>query len=414
LHLDIKKLNGKLNELEKLSSELKSTILLLNAEKDATLLENQQSAARLSDLESELMAVKAELENVQGKVQVLEKELKHKKEEANNLQSSLQDESRKRAEGEASLLLMINLRSESQEEVHRLVLETEKLTSNISALENNKVDLENIIAKHAEEIHFLHEQNISTELMIKALHRELDALKELNVNLDSEMGLHISEKEVLLRDFAHQREEKENLEGIHNSLVDEMDALKSSAATNQKLIEELQIMSSKLKEVCAKSEVEKALLSEKVQEVEKLSEEYSLLEHSLSDANDEMGALRDKIKSLEASENSLKDAVSCHVSEKAVLASELESLSKILSDVSEKNSILDISLSDRKTELEELRTKLKDSEESCQRHVASNTNLSTEKRNLFSQVIILSTYRLELLTNEQFSLLYHGNLDGLF
>ncbi|KAL5663783.1 hypothetical protein ACJX0J_023891, partial [Zea mays] len=51
----------------------------------------------------------------------------------------------------------------------------------------------------------------------------------------------------------------------------------------------------------------------------KLSEEYSLLENSLSDANAEMDALREKIKALEASESSLKDIISCHVSEKAVL-----------------------------------------------------------------------------------------------
>ncbi|KAK3153743.1 hypothetical protein QOZ80_2BG0180530 [Eleusine coracana subsp. coracana] len=386
LHLEIEKLNGKLNELEKLSSELKSTILLLNAEKNAALLENQQSSARLSDLEPELVAVKAELENVEGKAQMLEKELRHKKEEADSLQINLQDESQKRAEGEASLLLMTNLRSESQEEVNRLALEIEKLTGNISDLENSKVDLENTVAKHTEEIHILREQNLSTELMIKGLHRELDGLKELNVKLESEMGLHIGEKEALHRDFACQREQKENLEGIHHALVDEMGALKTSAAAKEKLIEELQIMNSKLKDMCAKNEVEKALLSEKVQEMEKLSEECSLLENSLSDANDEMDALREKIKALEASENSLKDAVSCHVSEKAVLASELENLGTILSDVSEKNSILDASLSDTKTELEELRTKLKYSEESCQRHVADNIALSAEKGNLFSQL----------------------------
>lgn len=378
LHLEIEKQNGKLNELENLSSELKNTILLLNAEKDATLHENQQSSARISGLESELTALKAELEQVEGKVQILGQELKHKKEEADNLQISLQDEAQKRVEGESSLLMMTNLHSESQNEVNRLALEIEKLTGNLSQVENSKMDLENIVTKHTEEIHSLREQNLSTELMIKDLHRELEALKELNVKLQTEMGLHIDEKEVLRRDFACQREEKENLEGIHHTLVDEMDALKTSAAINHKLIEELQIMNSKLKEVCAKNEVEKALLSEKLQEVEKLSEEYSLLENSLSDANAEMDALREKIKAFEASESSLKDIISCHVSEKAVLTSELEILGKSLSDVSEKNSILDTSLSDIKTELEDLRTKLKSSEESCQAQLANNSALSAE------------------------------------
>jgi hypothetical protein len=42
-----------------------------------------------------------------------------------------------------------------------------------------------------------------------------------------------------------------------------MDTLKTTTTMNQKLIEELQITNLKLKEVCARSEVEKALLSEK-------------------------------------------------------------------------------------------------------------------------------------------------------
>jgi len=378
LQIEIEKQNVKLNELENLSSELNNTILLINTEKDATLHENQQSSARISDLESELMALKTELENVEGKVQMLEQELISKKQEADYLQISLQDETQKRVEGESSLLMMTNLHSESQNEVRGLALELEKLNGKLRQVENSKVDLENIVTKHSEEIHILREQNLSTELMIKDLHLELDALKDLNVKLQAEMGLHIGEKEALQREFTSQREEKENLEGIHHTLVDEMDTLKTTATMNQKLIEELQITNSKLKEVCARSEVEKALLSEKLQEVEKLSEEYSLLENSLSDANAEMDALREKIKALEASESSLKDIISCHVSEKAVLVSEIEILGKRLSEASEKNSILDISLSDMKMDLEDLRTKLKYSEESCQALLANNSALSGE------------------------------------
>nr|CAB3499623.1 unnamed protein product [Digitaria exilis] len=389
LHLEIEKQNGKLDELGNLSSELKNTILILNTEKDAAIHENQQSSVRISDLESELTALKADLEQVQGKIQVLDQELKHKIEEADNLQISLQDESQKRVEGEASLLMMTNLCADSQNEVNRLAQEIEKLTGNLRQVENNKIDLENIVTKHTEEIHILREQNLSTELMIKDLHHELEILKELNVKLQTEMGLHIGEKEALQRDFACQREEKENLEGMHHTLVDEMDALKTSAAINQKLIEDLQTTNSKLKEVCAKNEVEKALLSEKLQEVEKLSEEYSLLENSLSDANAEMDALREKIKAFESSESSLKDIISCHVSEKAVLTSELEVLGKSLSDISEKNSILDISLSDMKTELEDLRAKLKNSEESCQAHLTNNSALSAEMDALRENIKVL-------------------------
>ncbi|AQK65402.1 Protein NETWORKED 1A [Zea mays] len=267
LQIEIEKQNDKLNELENLSSELNNTILLVNTEKDATLHENQQSLARISDLESELMALKTELENVERKVHMIEQELIYKKEEADNLQISLQDETQKRVDGETSLLMMKNLHSESQNEVRGLALELEKLNGNLRQVENSKVDLENIVTKHTEEIHILREQNLSTELMIKDLHLELDVLKDLNVKLQAEMDLHKGEKEVLQREFTSQREEKENLEGIHHTLVDEMDTLKTTTTMNQKLIEELQITNLKLKEVCARSEVEKALLSEKTPRV---------------------------------------------------------------------------------------------------------------------------------------------------
>ncbi|VAH03771.1 unnamed protein product [Triticum turgidum subsp. durum] len=219
LHREIEMLNGKSNELENLSSELKSTILLLNTEKDATLLKNQESSMRVSDLESELSQLQAEL------------------------QTSLDGETKKHIECEAALLLVTDLHSKSQDEVNKLAMHIEELTGKLSEVENIKMDLENIVNKHTKDIHILREQNLSAELIIKDLHCELGALKELNVRLEAEVGSHIGEKEAIRRDFVRQREEKENLDGIHHVLAYEMNALKDSAAANQLLIEELQINS---------------------------------------------------------------------------------------------------------------------------------------------------------------------------
>ncbi|KAM3401783.1 hypothetical protein ACQJBY_006045 [Aegilops geniculata] len=334
LHREIEKLNGKLNELENLSSELKSSILLLNTEKDATLLKNQESSMRVSNLESELSQLQAEL------------------------RTSLDGETKKRIECEAALLLVTDLHSKSQDEVNKLAMDIEELTRKLSEVENIKMDLENIVNKHTKDIHILREQNVSAELIIKDLHCELGALKELNVKLEAEVGSHIGEKEAIRRDFVRQREEKENLDGIHHALAYEMNALKDSAAANQMLIEELQITNLKLKEVYAKNLIEKALLSEKLQEMEKLSEEYSVLENSVSDANAEIEGLREKIEVLESSESSLN----------------------------EKNSALEMSLCGLKAEFEDMRIKLKDSEKTRQAQLADNSALSAEKNNLFSQL----------------------------
>ncbi|KAM0822092.1 hypothetical protein ACQ4PT_071729 [Festuca glaucescens] len=386
LHREIEKLNGKSNELENLSSELRDTILLLNTEKDATLTKNQESLMRVSDLESELSKLQAELDKVEGRAEVLEKELKHKQEEVYSLETSLEDKTQKCIEGEAALLSVTGLHSESRDEVNKLAMDIEKLSGQLSEVENNKMDLENIVIKYTEDIHILREQNISAEHTIKDLHCELDALKELNVKLKAEMGSHIGEKEAVQRDFVRQKEEKKNLEGTYHALAVDMDTLKGSAAANQKLIEDLQIANLKLKEVCANNLIEKALLSEKVQEMEQISDEYSLLEISISDANAEMESLRERIKALESSESSLRCELSSCVSGKAVLVAELDTLSRSFADISEKNSVLEMSLSDMKAELEDLRLKLKDSEETCQAQLADNFALSAEKNNLVSQL----------------------------
>ena len=78
LVLEINKLNRKLDEVENVSSELKNTFLLLNTEKDTALLQHKQSLVRVSDLESQLSEMQAELENSEQKVQMLDKELEQK------------------------------------------------------------------------------------------------------------------------------------------------------------------------------------------------------------------------------------------------------------------------------------------------------------------------------------------------
>jgi len=386
LHRNIEKLNGKSNELVNLSSELKNTILLLNTEKDATLIKNQESSTRISDLQSELSKLQAGQDKVEGRVQVLEQELTHKQEEVYSLQTILEDKTQKCIEGEAALLSVACLHSESRDEVNKLAMDIEKLSGQLSEVERNKMDIENIVIKHIEDIHTLREQNFSAELTMKDLHCELDALKELNGKLEAEMGSHIGEKEAVQRDFIRQKEEKENLKGAYHALAVEMDTLKGSTAANQKLIEDLQIANLKLKGVCANNLIEKALLSEKVQEMEKISDEYSLLENSISDANAEMEDLREKIKTLESSESSFKDELSCCVSGKAFLVAELDTLGKSFADISEKNSVLEMSLSDMKAELEDLRVKLKHSEEARQDQLADNFALSAEKNNLVYQL----------------------------
>uniref|UniRef100_A0A453IU18 NAB domain-containing protein n=1 Tax=Aegilops tauschii subsp. strangulata TaxID=200361 RepID=A0A453IU18_AEGTS len=362
LALEINKLNRKLNEVENISSELKNTILLLNTEKEAALLQHKQSLARVSDLESELSEVQAELENSEQKGQMLDKELKQKREEVDTLQTKLEDEAHKHIEVEASLLMMTNMHSQSQEEVSGLVLKIERLNDKLNEMESSKLDLESMISKHAEDNSILGEQNLSSELTISGLHDELDMLKEMKVNLENEVGLHIGDKEILQSQLTHQKKETEILEKQYCSLEHEMEAVNRSAAALQQLLEE------------------------KTCEMEKLSDECLILKKSFSNAIVETEALKEIIKELEASQSSLKYDVCLHSSEKDALARDLHILNKKYADISEQKSMLEISFSNVNSEIGELRMKLKDSEELSRCYLANNSALLAEKDNILFQL----------------------------
>ncbi|KAM0880037.1 hypothetical protein ACQ4PT_033849 [Festuca glaucescens] len=362
LALEINSLNRKLTEVENMSSELKNSILLLNSEQDTSLLQHKQSLVRISYLESKLSEVQDELENSQQKVQMLDKELKQKREEVDNLQTSLKDVAHKHIKGEASLLVMTNLHSQSQEEVHRLVLKIESLNGKLNEMENCKVDLENMISKHAEDNRILSEQNLASEFTIRGLQDELDLLKEMKVNLESEVGLHIGEKEMLQSQLACQKKDTEILEKQYCSLEHEMEAVSRRAATLQQLLEE------------------------KVCDIEKLSDEYLILNKSFSNAIVETEALKEIVKELGASESALKYDVSLRSSEKDALALELHILDKKYADISEQKSMLETSFSNLNSELEELRMKLKGSEELSQSYLANNSDILAEQDNILSQL----------------------------
>ncbi|XP_015690734.2 protein NETWORKED 1D-like [Oryza brachyantha] len=386
LTLEIDMLNVKLNEMENTSSEYKNTILLLNSEKDMSLIQCKQSLLKISELESKLSGMQAELDNAEQKVQMLDKELNQKREVIDSMQTSLQDEAQKRIKGEAALLTMTNLHSQSQEEVRRLILEIETLHGKLNEIENSNGDLMNMVCKHSEEIHMLSEQNISSELTIRGLHDQLEMFKEMNIGLQNEVGIHIGEMEILQQDLSRQKEDKVILEKQICSLEHEMKAVSIRFATQQHLVEELQNKNIELKEVCNTHDVKKTLLLEKLRSMEELSEEHSILKKSFSNLIVEMEDLKESVKELEASKSSLEYDVSLHAAEKDALVLELDALGKTYSDSLDEKSILEASLSNVNSELKELILKYKDSEESSWSYLAANTALVAEKHKLLSQL----------------------------
>lgn len=86
--------------------------------------------------------------------------------------------------------------------------------------------------------------------------------------------------------------------------------------------------------------------------------------------------------------SSHENEISIHLSEIADLSFKAECLSQTIDEISRKNSELESSLFQVNSDIEKLRGKLNESEESCKSLVVEKTTLVAEKGDLLSQVHI--------------------------
>ncbi|RZR84346.1 hypothetical protein BHM03_00011155 [Ensete ventricosum] len=125
-------------------------------------------------------------------------------------------------------------------------------------------------------------------------------------------------------------------------------------------------------------------------ELQKDALEKTLLENSLFCLSTELGCLRPKLKNLEESYQSLSDQHFALLAERNSLLSQVESLTQNMEKHSEKCLILKNSLSEISSKVGYLRSILKDFEESCQSLSDQNSGLLAERNSLLSQVEILT------------------------
>lgn len=106
----------------------------------------------------------------------------------------------------------------------------------------------------------------------------------------------------------------------------------------------------------------------------------------MSAVTTELEVLREKKAELEESCKHLSSKISSHQSERAVLVAQIEAISQTMAELFEKNVFLENSLSDANAELESLRGKLKELEESSEALYSQNSALQHEKSTLACQV----------------------------
>ncbi|KAJ0981666.1 hypothetical protein J5N97_009921 [Dioscorea zingiberensis] len=400
---------------------LKEMLSTLKCEKDDALVQNQVSLERVSSLEAEIAHLQGELkklndaiaieesklsnaeqqcvlleqeyqslqldsDRLQQKTKLQESELIEKQEEVENLNNSLKDRQQQCLQAETALQVLEKLHTESQQEVKLLAHEVLSNNERLNGMEQSILDLQEEVKHLKVENCNLHEQNRSSAMLMKNLQDEIISLKETKEILEDEVRLHLEEKKVIQKEFESLKEERKDIEERHQGLAEQLKMVNTNAESLQTSVKELKDENAVLKEVCKKHEDEQVQNLENLKSLEKVIEKNAVLEVSLSDAQVELEGSREKIKSLQSSCESLHDQNALHISEKALLASQVDNISQNIEKLSEKNTVLENSLSDLNAELESLRGKLKDSEESCQALSDQQSIILNERNSLVSQV----------------------------
>lgn len=399
---------------------LKDTLSEVKSEKEAALLQHQKYVEMIANIEMEIsrtqedfrklndeMLVGAKNLNVaQEKCLLLEKinrslqlelealrrrekeqqeEVNVKQEELEKLHISINDEKLKNLKAEMARIAFEKQHAGLQEEMRLLALEIQSGVEKLKDIEPGKVS-SGELWKIKEENGRLNEQNLSSAFKIIDLQDEIIFLKDTIVKLEDEVSLHVEENKVLQEEISHLKGDRNDLEQRHGAVMEQIQGVNLNVESLQPLVKELKDGNDELKEIITKHEAERVSHLQNLNQMEKVSEKNVLLETSLSNANVELERLREKIKTSEESCEYFRGKISIHLSEKALLVSQAEAIAQNMMKLSEKNSFLENSLSDLNIELEDLKGKLKGLEKYCQSLQDQNSDLLAKKTALLSQV----------------------------
>lgn len=252
-----------------------------------------------------------------------------------------------------------------QEQVSQLSNENQMLKVQIE-LESKYLDLSKTEVQNLrDEMSKLETEKDAAILQKQLSHESISSLEIEISKLEIEVRNQAESNKILQQEFESLKNEKNEMDQNHQSLTKHIESLETQ-------VKDLQY--------------EKLLFLDKLKELGSVSERNSVLENSLSDANAELEELRGEIVVLKGSCESLNAAVSVHVGEKTALAFQIETLAGKVEKLSDKNKLLENSLADANSELEGLRAKLRDLEESFHFLSQANSDLIAQKNDLISQV----------------------------
>ncbi|KAI5589705.1 hypothetical protein BDE02_05G179600 [Populus trichocarpa] len=382
----------------------------LNSEIDDGAVKLKDAEERCILLVKSNQTMQSELESLVQKVAAQSEEVTEKKKELGRLWTCVQEERLRFIEAETAFQTLQHLHSQSQEELRSMVAQLQNRSQILDELEARNQSLKDEVEHVKVENKSVSEVNLSSALTIQNLQDEISSLRETITKLEAEVELRVDQRNALQQEIYCLKEELNDLNRKHQAIMGQVESVGFSPESFGLSVKDLQDANIKLKEVCEQDRSENVALLEKLEIMDKLIEKNALLENSLSDLNVELEGVREKVKELEESCQSLLGEKSILVSEKALLASELQFVTDNLEKLTEKNSVLENFLIAANAELEGLRVKSKSLEDLCLLHENEKSDLASMKGILTSQLDITEKSLKDLEKNykeleERYSLL---------
>ncbi|XP_042042876.1 protein NETWORKED 1D-like [Salvia splendens] len=428
---------------EKAESEVESlrqAISKLTEEKESTALQYQQCLETVSILEQKLTLANKEAKRLNGEIEnnvsklkgaeeqclILEKsnqslhseleslilkmgtqsqELTEKQKELGRLWATVQADRLRFVDAETAFQTLQHLHAQTQEELRAMASELQNQAQLLKVAETQNHSLQDEVLKVKRENKHLDELNSSSALSIQDMRNKISSLTESTEKLEEEVELRLDQRNALQQEIYCLKEELNDLNMKHHSILDQVHEVGLNPESLGSSVKELQDENSNLKETCQRESTDKAALLLKLEIMEQLLEKNSLLETSLSGLNAELDAVRGKIEELEQSCQSLMQERSSLLDEKKTLKTQLQETNKNLEKITENNTVLQLSLSDAHHQLEALKAKSKILEDSCQLLVNEKADFMSENDSLTSQ---LEQTQRRLVDLEKL----HGELEG--
>ncbi|CAM0875778.1 unnamed protein product [Alopecurus aequalis] len=387
------------SRLENLRSEILHTqeqFNRLKEEMQTRLLPSATTDARVLMLERANQDLHIELENLKHLLKQKHEELNEKQADLEKLSISIEEEHLKCMQAE-----MLNLSFEkklltAEDKLRHLALEKQSEVSKASDSETSKLMIQKELDNILEENKKLNGQYHSSSAVIIRLQDEIISLKNEQKKLEKEIHQNVDEKKTLQYELSHLKEDRSDLERKHFSIKEQIQSVNLNVESLQALAHELRDGNVELKDIIKNHERTEVLHTENLRQLERMSEKNAHLEKSLASSTTELEGLREKKVALEESCKELHSKICIHQSERAVLVAQIETISKTMEVLLEKNVFLENSLSDANAELEGLRMKLKELEVSSEAVHNQNSVLGSEKRTLVCQVDSISNTLLSL------------------